>query len=173
MDGKEYWIGLLRDEYDRWEDLLGRMTEANLVDPRLPGDLSIKDVVAHLWAWQQRSIARMEAAIENREPEFLGWPQDFNVDAEEYINQINAWIYENNRYKPWAQVHKEWKEGFLRFLELSEVISDEDMQDPGEFAWLDGQPLLLVLQGSYDHHHEEHFVPLMEWLTSHNSLIDQ
>jgi hypothetical protein len=49
-------------------------------------------------------------------------------------------------------------------LELCELVDEPEMIDPGEYAWLDGQPLVLVLDGSYDHHHREHYEPLVEFL---------
>jgi hypothetical protein len=47
---------------------------------RHPGQSGI--VVIHLWAWQQRTIARMEAALADREPSFPQWSVDLDPDAE-------------------------------------------------------------------------------------------
>jgi hypothetical protein len=63
MDDKTTIVAMLREEFKRWEELLAGMSEAQLTDPQLPSNWSIKDVIAHLWPWQQRSIARMEAAL--------------------------------------------------------------------------------------------------------------
>lgn len=36
--------------------------------------------------------------------------------------------------------------------------------DSNRYPWLKGYALSDVLIGSYDHHHEEHLGPLLEWL---------
>ncbi|NJM07750.1 DinB family protein, partial [Candidatus Gracilibacteria bacterium] len=53
-------ISKLRAEFVQWEALLARLSEAEIVVPQ-PDGMSIKDVLAHLMAWQQVSIARLAA----------------------------------------------------------------------------------------------------------------
>jgi hypothetical protein len=66
--------------------------------------------MAHLWGWQQISIARMEGGVLDREPEFPKWVMDLQGIWEESADQTNAKIYQN------------WKNGFLRFLDLREHL---------------------------------------------------
>jgi hypothetical protein len=33
-----------------------------------------------------------------------------------------------------------------------------------------GQPLSLVLWGSYEHHHEDHLEPVLVWLRQHGNM---
>jgi len=164
MNDKTQIITMLREEFNRWEELLASMSEEQITVPHLPSNLSIKDVIAHLWAWQQLSIARLEAALLNREPEFLKWPAELDPESEDDLDQINAWIHKTCREQPWSNVHRDWREGFLRFLELAEAISENDLLDAGRYPWLEGQPLSLVLLGSYEHHHEDHLEPLLAWV---------
>ena len=153
----------MRDEIHRWEDLLANLSEAQITAPQLDDGWSIKDVMAHLWAWQQRSIARMEAAVNHTEPVFPRWPADLDPETED-VNQLNAWLYESSRAKSWATVHDEWRTGFLRLLELGEAVPENDLLEPGRFAWLDDNyPLVLVLRGTCEHH-EKHRDWLQTWL---------
>jgi len=75
MNGKQQILTTLREDFSRWEELLASMSEEQITAPQLPSNLSIKDVIAHLRAWQQRSIARLEAAVLNRNPSFPGGPR--------------------------------------------------------------------------------------------------
>jgi len=161
---------MLKEEFDRWEELLAGISEEQIIAPRLPANLSVKDVMAHLRAWQQRSIARLQAALLDREPQFPGWPADLKPESEDDLDKINAWIYESYREEPWSSVGRGWREGFLRFLELAEAIPERDLLDPRKYPWLEGRPLSVVLLGSYDHHHEEHLGPLLAWLRQHGRL---
>jgi hypothetical protein len=161
MSDKTQIIAMLREEFNGWEELLASVGEEQIIAPHLPTTWSIKDVIAHLWAWQQLSIARLEAALLNREPEFSMWPAELDAESEDDLDQINAWIHETYHERPWSNVHRDWRGGFLRFLELAEAISEKDLLAAGRYPWLEGQPLSLVLLGSYEHHHEDHLEPLL------------
>lgn len=160
MDMKQHILAALREEFDRWEELLGRLSAEQISTPLLPSNGSIKDSIAHLWAWQQRSIARCEAARLNREPKFPRWPAELDPDSEGNPDQINAWIYESYREQTWSQVHQNWRGGFQRFLESADGISEKDLLDGGRYPWLKGDSLALFLLASYDHH-QEHLEKLL------------
>jgi hypothetical protein len=165
VDTKSDILKALREELERWEALLGTLSEARLTTPRAPSALSIKDEIAHLWAWQRVSIARLEAARDGREPEFPGWPPEFRVDAEDHdVDRINAWIYDLNRERPWSSVYDDWKAGFLRFVALGEAMPEADLMDAQRNPWMRGYSMADVLRSSYEHHHDDHYEPLLAWL---------
>ena len=163
MSDKQQILTTLREEFNHWEQILSALSEARITDPHLPGNWSIKDVMTHLWAWQQRSIARMEAALHHREPKFPRWPTAFDPEVEDEPDELNAWIYKTYREKSWSRVYGDWREGFLHFLELGEAIPEKDLLEPGRYAWLAEHPLSLVLLASSEHH-EEHRGWLLAWL---------
>ena len=166
MNMKQHILTALREEFDQWEELLDTMSEEQILTPLLPSNWSIKDVIAHLRAWQQRSIARCEAALLDREPEFPRWLPGVDPDSEGNPDRINAWIYETCRELPWSEVHQNWRGGFQRFLEFADGISERDLLDTGRYPWLKGHPLAFILLASYDHH-QEHLEKLMAWLREH------
>ncbi len=164
MASKRELLRMLREEFDRWEKLLAGLSEEQIVARTLPSDLSIKDVIAHLEAWQQLSSARLEAALNNRVPDFHLDPKGLDPDAEENLERINAWIHETNLNRPWAEVHQSWQEGLVRFLELGEAIPERDLMEVGKYPWLGELGLYEVLKGCFEHYHEEHYEPLAEWM---------
>ena len=166
MNMKDHILTALREEYDRWEDLLSILSETQITASLSPSDWTIKDVIAHLRTWQQRSIARMEAALFNREPEFPGWLPGVDPDAEGATDRVNAWIFENNRGLSWLQVYQNWSEGFLLFLEAGEGFPERDLLDSSKYPWLKGYSLADILLASYDHH-QEHYEKLLAWLEEH------
>lgn len=155
---------MLREELGRWEELLAGLSEERISAPDLPGGWSIKDVIAHLRGWQQRSIARCEAALADRLPVMPEWPTG-DPEVEENLDRTNEWIHQTHRDLPWPDVHRAWREGFLRFLELGEQIPEKDVLDPGRYPWLAGDALSVVFLGSYEHHHEDHYGPLVAHLS--------
>lgn len=163
MNDKQQLMATLKQEFDRWEELVAGLSEEQLNTLQPASTMSIKDVLAHLMAWQQRSIARLEAAVLNKDPEFPPWPIGLDPDADN-VDQINAWIYQTYHDQPWADVHRKWREGFLRFMELGEAIPEKDLFRVGKYHWLKEYSISMVLVWSCEHHHSEHLEPLVAWL---------
>jgi hypothetical protein len=168
MTMKEHILAALREQVERWEDLLEGRSEEQLDSPQFDLDWSIKDVMAHLWAWQQISIARMEAGVMGREPMYPQWILSLGEDWEENADRVNALTFESNHWKPWSEVYLNWKTGFRRFLELGDQISERDLLDGDRYDWLKGYSLAFILVASYEHH-QEHLEKLKSWLQSQES----
>lgn len=164
---KTHILAALREEFNHWEEVLASLNEVQITASPQPGELSIKDEIAHLWAWQQRSIARMEAGLNGGEPQMPPWWPDATVTRagattthEDDTDQVNARIYESYRDRPWAAVYEHWRTGFLHFLAVSEQIPEPALLDASRYGWLNGYALADVLLGSYDHH-QEHLEKLL------------
>ena len=164
MNSKQEILTRLNEEYNRWEELLANLSEEQIIAPHLPSDLSIKDVIGHLRAWQQITIARLEAALHDGEPELPDWLAGEDPESDDHLEEFNARIHESYRKQPWSSVHRDWREGFLRVLELGKAIPEKDLLDAKRYPWLEGYPLSAVLTGTHEHHHDDHLEPLLEWL---------
>lgn len=144
----------LRRLLAEWEALLASKTEAEIMTPAAGSDWSIKDVIGHLRAWQQVSIARMEAGKSGSEPIFPDWSGGQNPDAYDNPQDLNDRIYTIYHPQPWSQVYTAWHDGFVHFLELGESIPPHTRGDKEKFPWLYGNSLDDVLYWSGDHHQE-------------------
>ena len=153
MNDKKQMLTRLNSEFNSWETLLGTLSEAQITAPQ-PSDMSIKDVMAHLMAWQQISIARLEAALNDRESVPMPWPDELGPEPEGEPDEINAWFHEKYQGQSWNNVYQAWRTGFLRFLELAQAVPEADLLAPGQYHWLEDYPLMAVLEGSYEHHRE-------------------
>lgn len=152
-------LAALREQFEQWDAVLARLSDEAVTAPLSSSSWTIRDVVIHLWAWQQRTIACMEAALDEREPSFPQWSADLDPDAEGNVDRINAWIAETHRDLSWSLAYRQWREGYLHLLNISEQIDERDLLDPSRYPWLDGRPLALILLATYDHH-QEHGAPL-------------
>lgn len=172
MNDKNQMLRMLREEFNRWEQLLSGLSEGRITAPQPDSNWSIKDVIAHLMAWQQVSIARLEAAQLEGDPVLPGWLVGLDPESEADLEGFNARIYETYREQPWSRVHQKWRDGFLRFLILGQQIPENNLMDTEKYPWLKGCALFAVLQGSYEHHHDEHLEPLLAWLGPHGNKKD-
>jgi len=160
MNHKPELITAVRQDFQRWEGLLAGLSEEQALAPLPSSHWSTKGVIAHLWAWQQISIARLEAAVSNEEPQFPEWLAGRDPDAEDNVQKCNESVYQAYRDDPWLSVLEVWKQGPVRFLDLAESIPEQDLLQVSRYAWLKDYPLSAVISNSYDHH-KEHFAALL------------
>jgi hypothetical protein len=163
MNMKDHILTALKEEFEAWEDLLARLTGEEITAPRFDLDWSVKDVIAHLWAWQQISIARMEGGLYDREPRFPAWIVESVENWEEDSDKVNALTFEMQHQKSWPEIHQIWKVGFIQFIQLGGALSERDLLDGDKYPWLKGYSLAFILIASYDHH-QEHFEKLIQVL---------
>ena len=163
MNMKDHILSALREQFNRWEELLASLNEEQLRAPRFDFDWSIKDVIAHLWTWQQISIARIEGGLHDQEPKFPKWIVESIENWEEDADRVNALTFETQQIEPWSEIHGKWRSGFMQFLDLGEQVSERDLLDGDRYQWLHGYSLAFILVASYDHH-QEHYEKLIATL---------
>lgn len=168
MDLKDHILQALSEQLEDWETFLSDLKMEQISTPLMPSHWTIKDIIAHLWAWQLRSNARLEAAIQGHAPHFPDWPAGLDPEADEDVDQINDWLYKKYRHVPWAEAYSNWKNGYQQLLDSAGLVSEKDLLDNSKYPWMNGDPLIMVLLGTYDHH-QEHIEKLQEWLQEHPS----
>lgn len=168
MKDKQQILALLREELNRWEDVLAGLSNTQISTPHSQSIMSTKDVVGHLRAWQQVSNARLEAALDNSQPVYPDWLQGADPDSDEELDSFNARIYQTYHEQPWSSVYQVWHAGFQRLLELAEATPEQSLFDTEKYPWLNGYALVDVLQGTYEHH-QEHRDALLAWLQEQDS----
>ena len=169
MDDKAKIISMLNDEFRLWKNFLGGISTEQITAPNRVDRLSIKDILAHLTAWQQVSVARLKSALDASEPDYPGWLRGINPETDDELDKVNAWIDEIYGDRAWSDIQYEWQARYLRVLELAESIPEKDLLEIGKFAWLKDYPLSVVFLGSYEHH-EEHLKQLVFLLQSDGNV---
>lgn len=170
MIEKQHIIDELAEIFNRWQVLLASLSEDQILSPVDPSGWTVKDIVAHLWSWQQASVARMEAAIHDRNPNYPAWWVIRAPDPEEDVDGTNALLYKLSKDKPWKVVYSDWKSQFMHYLELLQKIPEKDFTQAGRFTWMGKYAIADSSNGSLDHH-KEHYETLTNWLVEHGGKI--
>lgn len=172
MDNKQEIISNLEEVFIRWQKLIGSLSVKQIMIPLTPSNWTSKDVLAHLWSWQQASVARAEAALENKEPHYPDWWIACGPDPNEDVDRTNAFLYAASRDKAWDIVYADWEKQFAHYLELLKQVPEDDLLEEGRFAWMAPYALSASAMGSWDHH-QEHYDSLIAWFTDHGELLDR
>jgi Protein of unknown function (DUF1706). len=154
MNMKEHMLTALAEQLNKWEVLLSGLTEKEINTALTGSEWTLKDGMAHLMAWLQRSVAKLEAAQQKREPLYPQWAAGVKADTPEGDELMNAWLYEAHKHDAWEQVHLNWHDAYVRLLNLAQGFEERELLDSSRYPWLEGYSLADVLLGAYDHHAE-------------------
>lgn len=114
---------LLHEIESRWSDLGAAtrgLTDAELIEPNVCGPWSIKDVLAHIAAWEQEGARRIDEIVHGNGPE-LKWP-----DRDEE-NEFNSAAVETSRGKSPDEVVKRLEEAHRDFMDMLASFGEEVM----------------------------------------------
>ena len=157
-NAKEALLARIQDERAFWHALLAEIGEARMEQPGPMGEWTFKDLAGHLTGWRERTIARLEAAARGQEAPPAPWPAHLETD-----DDINGWIYQQNRDRPLRDVLSDADGSYERLAAALAALPETDLTTPGRFAWMGGRPLA---EGDFfGHLHEEHEPSLRAWLS--------
>lgn len=159
---KQELVNKIQQEATLWESFLADVGEDRMEEPGAWGDWTIKDAVAHLSAWRQRTLAQLEAARRDQTPSSSFWPAGWEEENEEDLKKINRWIYEENRERPLTEVLNESRQQYRYMQELVKSLPEVDLNDAQRFDWMEGKPLASLID--FGHFHEEHEPILRQWV---------
>lgn len=91
-----------------------------LVDPVLPNGWSVKDIVAHLAAWEWRCAALLEQADVSNAP----------LQAEPDVDALNQETFEERRLWGWEEVDDDARAAHRALLKAIKKMPTERLKDP-------------------------------------------
>jgi hypothetical protein len=150
-------VAHIQDERSWWTDLVDEIGEGRMTEPGPMGEWTFKDLAAHLLGWRNRTIARLEAAAEGREPSANPWPAEHDDD-----DAINDWIQERSRDRTVRQVLDDVDLSYERLANAVAALPPEVVTDPTAFPWLEGEALADI--ELFEHVHDEHEPSIRAWL---------
>ncbi len=146
----------LREARLSWDNLVATVPDEIATGPNLPDGSSVKDLLAHVAAYERWTAAQIRAANEGREPtamelygreELPGEADGWNTD------QINDAIREQYRDLSLAEAREFAGTAFNDLVEALEAMPEEELLHPGGQSWVGEENLLAAIPGqSYEHY---------------------
>lgn len=117
------------------------------------GDLSVKDVVAHLAAWERRAAAQLRALTLGQVVE----DTPAGVSWEEFERSFNESVRDAWRGRSWPEVQREAHAAYADFFAAAEAAPDDLLFRAQAPAWR-----IVAFNG--DLHYEDFLKPVHDWL---------
>lgn len=132
----------------RFESILTQLDPTRMTEPELPGEWSLKDLLAHLGWWEHRAVEIYQELVATGRSSRPMTPQE--------LDAINAEIYNQFRTCSLEQILSYEREAYHAILHLLQIAPDADLFDPRRFAWMNGEPIVQLLLDNSTGHYEEH-----------------
>jgi hypothetical protein len=144
---KEELLRRIHSERATFDALFTQLDAGAIVAPALEGGRSVKDVLAHIAAWEQRCAGWLHAVAQGQTPDR---PEIRDVDA------TNARDYATAKDAPLAEVRANSIRAHATMMAAVEALSDEDLADQERFGW----PAWQMASSNSDEHYREHAADL-------------
>jgi len=148
---KQETIDRFKEEHKRLKELVFSLSENKILKPKTLGEWSIKDIIAHLAAWNWEAIDETYRVLKNQ----ATWPVRYEDKAGEY--KFNKSEVKKRKGMTWEQVFKDWDESFLAQIKLMEKITEDEWkhQSSNQF-WSDSTPVTVYSLYAYEYEGEGH-----------------
>lgn len=169
---KSIFLNRLQRERDKFELLLNRVGYTRTMTINgVSGNWSIKDIIAHIWAYEQYISDRLNEikhgeiyypckkfnALDAFIDEF-GYP-DFGSPLLD-DDESNAWIYEKYKNVALDEIVAQENQAFVSIVSTFESIPEHLIKEHNLFEG--------VADNTY-HHYHEHIKAIKAWLRKHSS----
>jgi hypothetical protein len=151
---KSELLDYIHTEHALLEKTLARLTHEQMLQPGASGGWTVKDVLAHISAWERRMLRWIGSHLRSEAPDV---PQPWDVE------RMNAETYAQVMGKPLAEVLEEFRQSYRAALALAESLSEEQLQTAYTDTWPMG-PLWLGVAANTNWHYKEHRESIETWL---------
>jgi hypothetical protein len=158
-ESKTELLERMRAEREEWDALIAQIPDSARIEPVLAGGRSVKDLIAHIAAYENWTVAQIRAENEDRAPtdkELYG-VEEMPPDPEGWdLDRQNVEIYARYKETPLAEVMTFSGQAFADLVAAVEAVADEDIAETGAQAWTGDSTLLDIIPGQCYAHYEQH-----------------
>ena len=117
-------------EYRALEGDLAVLSPARMTAPGVVGEWSVKDVIAHLYEWEQMCLRWYEAGKRGETPKT---PSDEFTWRQ--TPELNQQIYQKHRSRPLEEVMQMFRAAHQQMVDAVREMSEEELFAPKRYAW--------------------------------------
>ena len=138
---------------------LAALGEEVMLQPGAVGNWSVKDVLAHLTAWERLFLDWYYSGLRGYTPQIS--PVGMSRIA---MNALNQQIFAKNQNQTLEDVLAEFQASYQQTLAVIETISEEDMFTRDRFAWTGRLTLADYIAGNTCSHYAWASAKIRKWV---------
>ncbi len=147
---KDELLASIKRDRATLDALVAPLDEAQMVAPALDGGWSVKDVLAHISAWEELCLKWLSAGRREEGP-----------FTQETIDAFNQSVYDANRDRPLDVILEASRRSYESMAEAVAALTDDLAAPP---AWAPGGPLGQIISANADEHYREHAEQIRRWI---------
>ena len=128
---KEKTREFLKEEHERLNSVINSLNLEELVQYHIVKAWNIKDILAHLAAWNKELTKSIGIVLDKNDV----W---FRTKNEEEFNKIQVVLRKSRSVE---EIIDEWKNSFTKLIEKIESLSDDQWNFDSGFKWKDGSSI--------------------------------
>lgn len=160
---KEEVLKRIRVERRRLEKNISQLSPAQMVQPGVIGQWSVKDILAHLADWEQRFLGWYRAGLRGEVPHTpepgLSW-------SRKDMDTLNHRIYEKYRHRSLEQVLAYFEASYHETYTMVKSIPEREMFEQGRFQWTGKGNLAGYLLANTADHYRWAKAQIRKWIRS-------
>jgi len=152
-------VAAIRRDRAALDAVIARVPEGRLTEAVLDDGWSVKDVLAHITAWEQLCLKWMRT----------GTRRELTAGDElgEQVDALNAQLYADNRMRGLDDVRDAYVRSCDEIVTAAEALSDEQLA--ANPAWAPHAQLWQIVSANSDEHYREHIEQISRWLAGKDS----
>ncbi|GAB4576191.1 MAG: hypothetical protein Kow0077_31440 [Anaerolineae bacterium] len=155
---KQRLLELNRLEHDFLRRTVDALPADLVLRPGVMGEWCVKDILAHVAAWETRFVGWVDAVEQGERPD-----RPAEGFTREVIDALNAETYAANRDRPLTDVLADFEASFRRFQRRIATLPEVALLQPGYYAMTGKYTLWQFAAANGFEHYREHAEAIREW----------
>ncbi|NPV65525.1 MAG: ClbS/DfsB family four-helix bundle protein [Anaerolineae bacterium] len=133
------------------------LSEDEMLRPGVEGIWSVKDIIAHLIAWEAELVTALNRKLS---PAYRNAPPIVLIED---IDEWNMEQYHQHANRPLDILLPDFHGVHKHLLLAIEGLDEQLLEDPLRFEWMEGEPLAYLIQETATWHEQEHAESIRAW----------
>lgn len=135
-------------QYTVLERFLDPLTPDQFTFAPAPGAWAVKDIIAHLYEWQQMFFTWYESGLGDEQPAVPAPGYKWNQ-----LPALNQAIYEKHQHLTTEQALEMFRTSHKKTMAFIENLPEHDLLQPGLYPWMNRNTLLSYLNSTTAAHY--------------------
>jgi hypothetical protein len=135
-------------EFENLILVLDELTQEQLIDSTVFGNRTVKDMIAHLYAWHLLFLRWYKEGMAGRKPEKPAPDYSWKETP-----QLNEELFQKYKDVSWQEISAKFKESHNEIMALIERHGNSDLEEKKQYAWTGSTSMASYLAAATTSHY--------------------